>query len=120
MMLFKGRVIKGKGRGKEMGFPTINLAADKDVPTGVYICKATLNGRSYWGLLHSGPRPVFKEKDPSVEVFLFEFGGLVPREITVWVEKRLRDVMDFASPKKLVEQIEKDRKEALKYIANKP
>jgi len=64
-------------------------------------------------MLNQGPKPTFGDLRRSVEVHLFGvdanlYGQWVKVE---WVE-RLRDVMTFASPEKLVEQLQRDRADA--------
>lgn len=115
---FTGKVVKGKGRGKSLGFPTINLETGAKLNRGVYVCRAKISGKGYWGLLHVGPRPVFGEKEISVEVHLLNFQNeKVPENLRVKTVKLLRDVKNFKNEKELIKQMEKDRKEALKFIS---
>lgn len=118
---FWATVIKGVGRGTELGFPTINLTAYSalDVKPGVHVCRANLNGTQYWGILFFGPRPVFNEDDLSLEVHLFDFpeDKEVPKEIQVEVHQYLRMVEDFNTPEELIKRMAEDVKEARKYIA---
>lgn len=114
---FSGKVIRGKGRGRALGFPTINLKTETKLNQGIYVCKAKVSGREKWGLLHIGPRPVFGEKESSVEVHLLDFQNeKVPQELEVEIVKFLRGVKDFKSEKELIKQMEKDREEALKFV----
>ena len=68
------RQVKGKGRGKVIGFPTINL----DIPSGlsledgIYAAWVTIGDRRYKGALHFGPIPTFDETTKSLEVFLLD------------------------------------------------
>lgn len=115
--MFSGKVIRGKGRGKALRFPTINLKTEAKLNHGIYVCKAKISGEERWGLLHIGPRPVFGEKEISVEVHLLDFQDeKVPQELDVEIVKFLREVKDFKSEKELIKQMEKDREEALKFV----
>ena len=58
-----GTVVRGDGRGRQIGFPTANLSIageDKLVPqAGIYASLATAATRTFMGALHIGPRPTF-------------------------------------------------------------
>ncbi|MFQ5679580.1 MAG: bifunctional riboflavin kinase/FAD synthetase [Gemmatimonadota bacterium] len=117
----RGVVVHGMGRGRSLGFPTANLAppsADKLLPRqGIYAVRASLDSEIRDGLLHLGPRPTFVGSPPSLELYLLEFEGEIYGE-TVRVEflSRLRDVRPFASAAALVEQMKRDRAEAIRYF----
>ena len=50
MLAFKGLVVRGDGRGKELGFPTANIQAKslendlKDQALGVYVARVKIGG----------------------------------------------------------------------------
>ena len=108
-----GEVIAGDGRGKSIGFPTMNLRChdDKMLPgSGVYGVSATLNGVHYTGVMNIGRRPTFKEDDSiHVEIHLPEYHddayGLFPR---IDVRFKIREEMKFASVEELVHAIKRD------------
>ena len=61
-----GNVVKGKGIGKKIGFPTANIIIKENyklIPNkGVYLIKAKIKNRSYYGmmnicLLYTSPSP---------------------------------------------------------------
>ncbi len=117
---FVGKVSKGKGRGKSLGFHTINLKINEKINSGIYICKTKISGKNYFGLLHVGPRPVFGEKEISVEVHLLNSQNQkIPQELNVKIIKFLRDVKNFKNEKELIKQMEKDREEALEFLREK-
>lgn len=108
-----GAVVRGHGRGRELGFPTANLRVsdpDKLVPApGVYACWTEVAGRRLMGALHVGPRPVFPTAGESVEVHLLDFDGDVyGRRAEVALVALLRPVRDYRSPKELAAQIAED------------
>lgn len=111
---FTSKVIKGKQRGKNLGFPTINLVIPEDFPLqrGIYACWVKIPGKpnkKYIGALHYGPIPVFDQKQPSLEVHLLDYQEQkTPEKLSIKVVKFLREVKFFESPKKLTKQIEKD------------
>ncbi len=107
------RVVRGAGRGREIGYRTINLQLPDPhkllPPDGVYAVRAEwANGQS-GGMMHQGPRPTFKETHRSIEVHLFDTDEtLYDREIKLWWVSRLRDVVTFASPEALKRQLDED------------
>ncbi len=109
------KTVSGRGRGKGLGVPTINIdlaAVPDDLAHGIYACRITLDGTVYPGAMHYGPRPVFKDSD-AFEVHIIE-GTVedVPETATVEIVGYIREVQDFASPAELVARIQKDIVEA--------
>jgi riboflavin kinase/FMN adenylyltransferase len=104
-------VIRGMGRGTELGIPTANLEVhDRFLPkSGVYIADAEFNHRNWPGIAYIGTRPTFGDNDPALEIHLFEEPGvLYGKEITVRFIRRLRGDRRFDSPESLIAQIRKD------------
>jgi len=107
----RGVVGKGRGRGRELGFPTANLSTKWEmIPAhGVYACLAVMDGTRFIAAVNIGVNPTFGGTEPSVEVHLAgasgDFNG---REITIHLLRRLRGERKFDSPKDLVSRIEKD------------
>ncbi len=107
--------VKGKGRGKPMGVPTINLQIPKDLKLrdGIYAAYVTMNTKTYKGALHFGPIPTFGEEKKSLEVFLLDVAKISEKEvasakIAVDVISYLRPIYSFSSVEDLVAQIEID------------
>ena len=113
----RGRVVRGDGRGRDLGFPTANLdvdTAEKLVPaSGIYAVRAHTPGGTYGGALHLGPRPTFPGASSTIEVHLLDFeGDLYGQEVRVDFVKRLREVLPFAGVPALVAQMKEDVAEA--------
>ena len=109
----RGRVVRGEGKGRQLGFPTANLDledADKLVPApGIYAVHVHHDGGSFMGALHIGPRPTFPGFPPTVEVFLLDFeGDLYGSVLRLEFVERLRAVEPFESVEGLVRQMTKD------------
>ncbi len=121
---FRGPVVAGLGRGRDLGFPTANIRAPeggKLLPTqGIYAVRASLRTEIRRGLLHLGPRPTFAGSPPSIELYILDFDRDIYGE-TVRVEflRRLRDVRPFATAGELIEQMRRDREVALEYFDRK-
>lgn len=74
-MFIKGKIITGRQRGRELGFPTINVqAADvSQLSTGVYVGFVTVAGQKYKAAVFIGASETFGEKDVRVEAYLLDF-----------------------------------------------
>ena len=109
----RGVVVRGEGRGRNLGFPTANLrVADGDKlipPAGVYAVRGVLRSGTHDGALHIGPRPTFRGSPPSVELHLVDFeGDLYGEVVRVDFVRYLRPVRPFETARALVEQMEED------------
>lgn len=119
-MIFESTHIAGKGRGKPMGFPTINLKipAGFDLKDGIYAVKVTIEGKNFIGALHFGPIPTFGDHEKNLEVYLIDvpsdaalldlLENLGERIIKIETVKFLRKVIKFRSVASLVKQIGQD------------
>ena len=108
---FRAKVIKGASRGKELGFPTLNMQIPTgfDLAEGVHACWVRCDDRHFMGALHYGPVPVFDQAKPSLEVHLIDIkSDLKPISLKVEIVKFIRKVELFDSPELLIEQIQKD------------
>jgi len=126
-MIFESTHIKGKGRGKPMGFPTINLKIPDnfELKDGIYAAKVTIENKVFKGALHYGPVPTFAEQEKSLEVYLIEVTNenlvgygmedLGGKLIIIEIIKYLRPIIKFKLVEDLVKQIEEDVKE-IKFI----
>ncbi|MFN2746274.1 bifunctional riboflavin kinase/FAD synthetase [Bacillus sp. z60-18] len=119
----KGVVIHGDKRGRTIGFPTANIGLSDTYivpPTGVYAVKAEIAGALYNGVCNVGYKPTFYEKrpgQPSIEVNLFDFNReIYGSEMKIEWYKRLRSEKKFAGVDELVEQITKDKEEAIRFF----
>lgn len=101
----KGRVIKGDGYGRKLGFPTVNLEnLVKDVPSGVYSGKGIINSRTYRAAIVINQ--VFK-----IEAHLLGYrGDAYGKVVVLKIEKFLREFKKFPTEKELIVQIGKDLK----------
>lgn len=114
-----GRVIRGFGRGKELGFPTINIETDFELMprNGVYVTAIETGGERFRSVTNIGFNPTFDGKKLSIETYILNFSGdLYGREVTLSFYKRIRDEMKFASVEALMETISADVETATRYF----
>ena len=108
-----GDVVTGDQLGRQIGFPTANLATNGLVlpPHGVYAGRVQVNGTSWKVALNIGVRPTVSQPAPQlrVEAHLIDFSGeLVGQELEIELLERLRPEMKFASFNALRAQIAAD------------
>ena len=109
----QGFVVHGKHRGRELGFPTANIAIadpEKMLPlAGIYAVFGWVGERRVPGLLHLGPRPTFPGDPPTVELYLMDFDGdLYGRELRIDLCHRLREIRPYDSVDALIVQMRED------------
>jgi riboflavin kinase / FMN adenylyltransferase len=111
-----GRVVRGAGRGRELGFPTANLdtANEHLPPAGVYATLATIDGIVRPAVTNIGTRPTFGDVDrTTIEAHLLGHDGdLYDRPLRLAFVQRLRDERAFPDVDALREQIDADCRSA--------
>ncbi|OPX29781.1 MAG: riboflavin biosynthesis protein RibF [Candidatus Omnitrophica bacterium 4484_171] len=118
--IFEGKVIKGKGLGTKMGFPTINIENVDNLvlpKNGVYAVLVYYGKRTYLGAANIGFKPTVQpEKKHSVEVHIFNFDkNILGRTIRVVFLEKVRKERKFSSVSTLAARIKKD----LSFISSK-
>jgi riboflavin kinase/FMN adenylyltransferase len=107
-----GIVVRGRARGREIGFPTANLETNNELlpPAGVYATMAAVNGIAFPSVTNVGMRPTFGDVDRlQVETHLLDGGrDLYDARLRVSFVQRLRDERRFADVDALRAQIEAD------------
>ena len=116
---FSGTVVKGRGLGHTIGWPTANLAVDgrKFLPgLGVYAAWAKVGDQSKRlpAVMNLGPQPTVDPLSPSaVEVHLLDTNqDLVGKVLTVEPVERLRGQQRFSGLDELSHQIGLDAQRA--------
>ncbi len=110
-MRFRAARVPGKGRGKHLGFPTVNLQVPDGlgIRHGIYACWVRIGAETYPAAMHYGPVPAFGEADPSLEVHVLDrVVEPAPDWVEVEVVRWIRPVQNFASPEALRAQIQQD------------
>ncbi len=111
-----GVVQKGRGQGKQLGFPTANLTVDTSsipVPEGVYACYVKVEGQRYRAAVSVGVSPLFEGSTTSnIEVHLIDFNeDIYDKTIEIEFVKCLRPMMKFSSIDELVDTVKQNIEE---------
>ena len=107
----KGTVQRGAGRGKGLGFPTINLplAQGQDVAHGIYAVHVDHGGRRHQAAGYVGGRPTFGGGPPVLEAYLLDFAGdLYGEEVEIEFIGRLRPDETFDGAEALAARMRQD------------
>lgn len=122
LYMIEGTVVKGEGRGRTIGFPTINLKTEFPLipKRGVYITDVDVGGKRYSAVTNIGYNPTFDGQSLTIETYILDFSGdLYDQEIALYFLERVRDEAKFGSVDELRERIWKDVEIARNYF-NKP
>ncbi len=109
-----GLVVRGEGRGRQLGIPTANLSysPERAVPgTGVYVCWAHVAGETRGAVTNVGVRPTFEDGagELTVEAHLLDFDAdLYGQRLSLDFLDRIRGEQRFPGPQALVAQIYAD------------
>ena len=112
-----GTVEGGDGRGKTLGFPTVNIPLEENrliLPSGVYATVTKTEDGEFPSVTNVGTCPTFGERRIHAETHLCDFSGdLYGRSIEIKFLARLRDEKAFSSKEMLIKQINVDKNEAM-------
>ena len=106
-----GTVTRGAGRGRSLGFPTVNVAASSQlIPAeGVYAVWVHYRNERFQGAMNIGKNPTFKNQALTLEVYILDFRkDIYSEELEVRFVKRIRGEKTFPSVEALVAQMHKD------------
>ena len=115
--LFSGTVVPGEQRGRDLGYPTLNIALPSPrkllPPDGVYAVRARSPRGVFGGMMNLGGRPTFGELERTLEVHLFDVNGdWYGERVSVELIRRLRDTVRFSGVDALVAQLARDAEDA--------
>ncbi|MDH5752015.1 MAG: bifunctional riboflavin kinase/FAD synthetase [Deltaproteobacteria bacterium] len=108
------------GRGRKLGFPTINQRCKEIyvLPFGVYACRVNYGGETYGGVANYGMRPTVDGRTAWLETHLFGFSGQIYNEMVEVIPLlRLREERTFAGLDDLKAQITRDADAAREFLA---
>jgi riboflavin kinase/FMN adenylyltransferase len=107
----RGKVEQGHGRGKGLGFPTLNLPLThgQDVAHGIYAMRVYHKGRRYDAAGYVGSSPTFGPGTPALEAYLLDFAGnLYGEDVELEFIAPLRADRAFTGGEALAKQMRDD------------
>jgi len=121
--MLNGTVVKGKGLGKQLEYPTANIYIEEDyklIPKrGSYIVNASIDNKLFFGMMNIGINPTVNGDKETVEVHFFDLKkDIYNQKVQINLLKRIRDEQKFESIEDLKAQLQKDKETALRYIKN--
>ena len=119
----RGRVLRGKGRGRQLGFPTANLKPERELilAAGVYAARATWQGGRADAVVNIGIRPTFGEGEYWVEAYLLDFAGdLYETTLSLEFVERIRPEQKFPDVEALRAQVMRDVSTAARLLRAAP
>ena len=116
-----GTVVRGRGYGKTINFPTINLKplnTSKIIPKiGVYHVKVVINDIEYFGMCNIGFSPtVTNNKEETIEIHIFKVESNIDfydYNVKVFFLEFIREEKKFKKVEFLVKQLKEDKKYCL-------
>jgi riboflavin kinase/FMN adenylyltransferase len=119
-----GRVVRGDGLGRKLGFPTANIQMKHNRPplAGIFAVEvAGVAPRPVAGVASLGVRPTVKQgAAPVLEAYLFDFSGdLYGRHVRVDFLHKFRDEEKFADLAALTRRIAGDVEDARRFFAQR-
>ena len=120
----EGDVIKGKGRGRKLGYRTCNIKIKNYVlpKFGIYAVRVSIKNQKklYNGISYIGSRPTFKEKGIILETYILGIKkNLYQKRLKIYFLKFLRKDKKFKNSEKLIDQMNKDLIYAKKELKTK-
>ena len=116
--ILSGKVIDGKKLGRTIGFPTANLAINKQkvIPKkGVYYTNVKINEKIFKGITSVGNNPTVNGQELTVETYILDFSNdIYGKEVNIYFIDRIRDEIKFNNINELIEQLKRDKKFAEK------
>lgn len=116
-----GTVEHGEKRGRELGYPTANIALDAGsaLAHGIYATTVKVGETVYPSVASYGRRPTFGDKPPLLEVHLFDYSGdLYGQQLEVAFHSYLRPELKFDDVDTLIAQMDKDSEMARAALAS--
>ena len=119
-LVIEGRVRPGRQVGRQLGFPTINIAVPRSIQKrqwGIYASLVRIGSSVYPGVTHLGPPKTFHLSRATCETFLLTLRRpFADQPVSKRLLLKLRDVEHFSSIKQLKRQMSADVRAAKKFF----
>jgi len=116
----EGEVVHGQKRGRDLGYPTANLALGREqiVPaSGVYAAIAELPGERFAAAVSVGTNPHFNGAETTVEAYLLDFDrDIYGQTLRLLFVERLREQERYDGLAPLLAQMATDVEDARRII----
>ena len=120
--LLTGTVVHGRHLGSTLGIPTANLELPRELAVpkfGVYMCRCTVDGKSYPAVTNVGTRPTVNGHSITVEPWILDYqGDLYGKEIRLEFYRFLRPERKFPDLQALKAEILRNADETREYFKN--
>lgn len=119
--MLTGTVVKGKGLGKDFGYPTANLLIEEEyklIPkNGVYVVRAVIDEHTYFGMMSIGTNPTVGGTKKTIETYFFDLDkNLYDRRLQVEMLSWIRDEKKFDSVESLKTAMKQDESFSTQFI----
>lgn len=119
--MLTGTVVKGKGMGKEFGYPTANLFIEEEyklIPkNGVYVVRAVIDEVQYFGMMSIGTNPTVGGTKKTIETYFFQLDmDLYGRKLQVEMLSWIREEKKFDSVEDLKRAMKQDESFSTEFI----
>ncbi|MBO4262346.1 MAG: riboflavin biosynthesis protein RibF [Clostridia bacterium] len=109
----EGKVVRDRGVGRTLGFPTANVNIPPEkfrIKSGVYKTHTVIDGKEYASVTNYGSRPTFELLETLAETYIDGFDGdIYGKTIRVYFEGYIRPVIKFDTVDELIERLNKDK-----------
>ncbi|MBT3587382.1 MAG: bifunctional riboflavin kinase/FAD synthetase [Flavobacteriaceae bacterium] len=119
--ILSGKIVKGRGIGKTLAFPTANLKIKEDyklIPkNGVYLVTSIISEKEVFGLTNIGTNPTFGGIHKTIETYFLDYkNDLYDTDIQLNFIKNIREEKIFTSKEALKIAIKEDELFARNYL----
>lgn len=123
--LLEGIVVGGQKLGRQLGFPTVNLARSQNQlvpPNGIYAARAKTSKGTYAAALSIGVRPAVDGQSRTIEAYLLDYPGdlLYAQSLEIDILRFLRPEENYDNLDLLKAQIARDVEQTRELVASVP